>query len=96
MAELILSKDNALTQDPIIQAIGKFGKLQSIMFVVIGVFYIFNSWTDVILVFLNVQTDFWCSIPAHLKDKMSVEEWKQQSGQTESSCAIYNVTYPMN
>ncbi|XP_059078340.1 organic cation transporter protein-like [Tigriopus californicus] len=65
------------------------------MFVVIGIFYIFNSWTDVIMVFLNVQTDFWCSVPAHLKDIMSIEEWKQQSGQTESSCAIYNVTYPM-
>ncbi|XP_059099619.1 organic cation transporter protein-like isoform X1 [Tigriopus californicus] len=81
--------------DQIIHAIGKFGRWQFLAFLAIGLLYIPNTWSVGVIAFLNAKTDYWCSIPSDLKMDLTVEEWKEISGQNVSRCEIFNISRSM-
>ena len=43
---------------------------------------------------MNAEPDFYCSMPHHLREaNLSVDLWKEMSGQLEQSCQIYDRQY---
>ena len=86
--------------DPVISAIGAWGPWQRKQFLLVGMFYIPCCFPVLNLLFMNAVPDFYCAMPEALSAEqqtvaqlISVEWWKEVSGQDNQSCQIRDLDY---
>lgn len=67
-------------EDPVSMAIGEFGRWQAMLTIILSLLNLPCTWHIFVPTFQGADTDFWCTPPAGVLDRMSVEQWKNLSG----------------
>ena len=73
--------------DQVLEAIGDWGPWQRDNFVLLGLFVMPVAWPVLWMTFMNAKMDYWCARPP-THANMSVQLWKNVSGQTEDGCSL--------
>lgn len=77
-------KDDKRTEkthgDPVSMAIGEFGRWQAVLTIILSLLNLPCTWHIFVLTFQGADTDFWCTPPSGLLQRISVDQWKNLSG----------------
>ncbi|XP_060870820.1 organic cation transporter protein-like isoform X1 [Metopolophium dirhodum] len=67
-------------EDPVSMAIGEFGRWQAMLTLILSLLNLPCTWHIFVLTFQGADTDFWCTPPPGVLNRISVDEWKNLSG----------------
>jgi hypothetical protein len=67
-------------EDPVSMAIGEFGRWQAMLTLILSLLNLPCTWHIFVLTFQGADTDFWCTPPPGVLNRISVDEWKILSG----------------
>ena len=79
--------------DPVVSAMGEWGPWQRRQFLLVGMFYIPCCFPVLNLLFMNAAPDFYCDMAPDMRGALTVEEWRNVSGQEDQSCRIRDLNY---
>lgn len=77
--------------DPVSMAIGEFGRWQAMLTLILSLLNLPCTWHIFVLTFQGADSDFWCSPPPGLLDRISVDQWKNISGEFIVSSANVSI-----
>eukprot|EP00092_Neocalanus_flemingeri_P018838 GFUD01020396.1.p1 GENE.GFUD01020396.1~~GFUD01020396.1.p1 ORF type:complete len:549 (+),score=92.66 GFUD01020396.1:57-1703(+) len=75
-------------EDQIISILGEIGPWQWRNILITGVFCVPCCWHILIMTFMNASVDSWCARPPSLGQSISIQDWKNISGQDNGSCLV--------
>lgn len=78
-------------EDPVSMAIGEFGRWQAMLTLILSLLNLPCTWHIFVLTFQGADTDFWCTPPPGVLNRISVDQWKILSG-VFSESLITNVS----
>ncbi|XP_022177335.1 organic cation transporter protein-like isoform X2 [Myzus persicae] len=67
-------------EDPVSMAIGEFGRWQAMLTLILSLLNLPCTWHIFVLTFQGADTDFWCTPPPGVLNRISVDQWKNLSG----------------
>ncbi|KAL5233088.1 hypothetical protein ACI65C_000498 [Semiaphis heraclei] len=67
-------------EDPVSMAIGEFGRWQAMLTLILSLLNLPCTWHIFVLTFQGADTDFWCTPPQGVLNRISVDQWKNLSG----------------
>jgi len=82
-------------EDPVSMAIGEFGRWQAMLTLILSLLNLPCTWHIFVLTFQGADTDFWCTPPPGVLNRISVDQWKNLSGLIPVS-PTSNVSYKEN
>lgn len=81
-------------EDPVSMAIGEFGRWQAMLTLILSLLNLPCTWHIFVLTFQGADTDFWCTPPPGVLNRISVDQWKNLSGVIPvspiSNVSVYN------
>ncbi|XP_025194418.1 organic cation transporter protein-like isoform X1 [Melanaphis sacchari] len=66
-------------EDPVSMAIGEFGRWQAVLTLILSLLNLPCTWHIFVLTFQGAETDFWCTPPSGVLNRISVDQWKNLS-----------------
>ncbi|KAL4112308.1 hypothetical protein QTP88_016122 [Uroleucon formosanum] len=72
-------------EDPVSMAIGEFGRWQAMLTLILSLLNLPCTWHIFVLTFQGADTDFWCTPPPGVLNRISVDQWKNLSSVVSES-----------
>ena len=84
-------------EDKIVSLIGNFGRWQAVIFLPLGLHFVFGSFQTLVTPFLSLEGDYFCSIEAPEGVFHNLSQWRNFANPTENGtvdkCNIYEIDY---
>ena len=84
-------------EDKITSLIGNFGRWQAMLFLPLGLHFVFGSFQTLVTPFLSLEGDYFCQIEAPKDVFQSLSQWRNFSNPsvngTVDKCNVYDLDY---
>ena len=84
-------------EDKITSLIGNFGRWQAMLFLPLGLHFVFGSFQTLVTPFLSLEGDYFCRIEAPQDVFQSLSQWRNFSNPsvngTVDKCNVYDLDY---